>query len=1220
MDITAVSAMDQQAQKVAGLKLVSAEKFSKAASKRLREARVQCKLGAWRIKMSKRNYANAKAAARKAKKLKGRKLREAQVATALQKKAEEEATLKWRKSSKDKAYAKVKKRKEEATLKASTAEKVSAQYKASKSKIISTKARIVEVKENKRKACHLVNKATNALEAAKRKAVESAQKKGIELGEKQAQRKERSEKALELQKKSLGTKAHQADMPLAATGTETKVNQTSASTATAKAQSPANGDRKSLIRTPLRSLVHAHQSIEHAPRHAPKPRGRISARPPNVPLDIPTPTHGDTDIVSLDATTEHTVGVLQTKKHPAMSSLKRAEQEAAVEINKAQESANKKLKKVEKKTYARVTRSYRSLVHARKDMTRAEGVHFEPPGKEKSHKLKRAKAMSKLTKTMFKAADITSNVVHPRLAEAPGRRKKPRHSHAANAGLATQHFPAEKRSSMSNKQAALNSPTTANEILRTQIKNLGGEELGLESSVETHPQHGTSRKVEKQAEQLLDILPSENALVMLEAPDGGAANAQLQGELAAIEQQGAMLSDREQKMTAPVHKEKPVNQKQLLTKAHSVLGLIPKAHSMLGEDRKMTAMPKDEFASSTPEKQHSHPHHNEFDIEAETVATEAKKIADMISPLADIEHNKIVSLLQVGATPTVQDQPHSVGGKAATAVLEKAEEQLLQPQKIEEVMDMMQHELQKMQAESGTGQWINTVEKLRMGVVQLRVVAEEFIWSKAYRTPLQETSFGSGWFIDNSEFSVDTHGDLLIVTNAHVAKQSNLISVLMPALGIEPIAAEVVGICVQRDIGLVKISNKDEFMKRYQERTGQSQVFFNKLGDSDKLKRGAEVMALGYPLGMNAVKAGKGVLSSYQEVRQLYLLVTAPINPGNSGGPLFNTDGLVVGINSAKFTQAARMAFAIPSAQVKVVLDALYMNRQWIVPDPGFVLSKGSRGLNEYFTGLPATGGVVVRKLTPKGLFEQAGVEPQDLLLAIDGYKIEADGKIHMKKLDNRVSISALLSRKKIGSLMNIHVYRQQEGKKGTLLKLSALYNQTPQPFVKEIYEPIVDKPRFQIVAGIVFMELSQNLVEEYINQNPDEMVPFMEEEAQFASQRLVVAHVIPDSLAGRDGSVKPGLLVESVNDRKVVNFESLCGALKSTGPFWSMRTGTTFTVLESEKVHKDMLEGEGESGKYGRASTGCPTVFKQAMSHMTPKSSSNTIHGKNTTTMVGTP
>merc|ERR1712072_808058 len=87
-------------------------------------------------------------------------------------------------------------------------------------------------------------------------------------------------------------------------------------------------------------------------------------------------------------------------------------------------------------------------------------------------------------------------------------------------------------------------------------------------------------------------------------------------------------------------------------------------------------------------------------------------------------------------------------------------------------------------------------------------------------------------------------------------------------------------------------------------RTGLTDIVKMKLGDSDKEVRGSPIMAVGYPLGMKSVKSSMGIVSGYQQFKNsLYLSITAPINPGNSGGPLYNSQGQVVGINSAKFAR-----------------------------------------------------------------------------------------------------------------------------------------------------------------------------------------------------------------------------------------------------------------------------------------------------------------------------
>jgi len=157
---------------------------------------------------------------------------------------------------------------------------------------------------------------------------------------------------------------------------------------------------------------------------------------------------------------------------------------------------------------------------------------------------------------------------------------------------------------------------------------------------------------------------------------------------------------------------------------------------------------------------------------------------------------------------------------------------------------------------------------------------------------------GSGFMVKAPFPTVcDNTTDFCIVTNAHVAKNAASIHILIPSLGQEPIEAAVVGLCSQRDIALIKVKNPAQLLKLYKAKTGRDQIVKMTLGDSDKMKRGARCMAVGYPLGLKSVKASMGIVSGYQQFKSaLYLQTTAPINPGNSGGPVLSPTGQAVGV------------------------------------------------------------------------------------------------------------------------------------------------------------------------------------------------------------------------------------------------------------------------------------------------------------------------------------
>merc|ERR1719271_1335412 len=135
------------------------------------------------------------------------------------------------------------------------------------------------------------------------------------------------------------------------------------------------------------------------------------------------------------------------------------------------------------------------------------------------------------------------------------------------------------------------------------------------------------------------------------------------------------------------------------------------------------------------------------------------------------------------------------------------------------------------------GDWMKNLETHRDAVVQIMVTKKKFMWKAAYRAPLSEEISGSGWFIDNKEFGVDTKDDMLVVTNAHVAKNAAEINILVPSLGQEPIPAEVVGLCSQRDIALLKVTDPKKLLALYKAKTGKAKIVKQKLGDSDEMKR-----------------------------------------------------------------------------------------------------------------------------------------------------------------------------------------------------------------------------------------------------------------------------------------------------------------------------------------------------------------------------------------------
>ena len=172
------------------------------------------------------------------------------------------------------------------------------------------------------------------------------------------------------------------------------------------------------------------------------------------------------------------------------------------------------------------------------------------------------------------------------------------------------------------------------------------------------------------------------------------------------------------------------------------------------------------------------------------------------------------------------------------------------------------------------------------------------------------------------------------------------------------------------------------------------------LGDSDAIQVGETVYAIGNPIGFEFQRSvTSGIISAVnrtikfeeneQETYMEDLIQTdATINPGNSGGPLVNIDGKVIGINGVKITSAEGISFAIPINTVKSVISSFNTNGKLDEASLGiFAFDKNVLGyINQ---NLRFNEGIYVAKVNTNSGAESAGIKEGDILLSIDGNKLE---------------------------------------------------------------------------------------------------------------------------------------------------------------------------------------------------------------------------------------
>lgn len=232
------------------------------------------------------------------------------------------------------------------------------------------------------------------------------------------------------------------------------------------------------------------------------------------------------------------------------------------------------------------------------------------------------------------------------------------------------------------------------------------------------------------------------------------------------------------------------------------------------------------------------------------------------------------------------------------------------------------------------------------------------------------TSLGSGFIVDASGY---------VVTNNHVIADADEITVVLNDDREFP--AKLVGHDPKTDLALLKIE------------VGEPLPFV-KFGNSDKLRVGDWVIAIGNPFGLgNTVTAG--IISARSRDINAgpyddFLQTDAPINRGNSGGPLFNMEGKVIGINTAIFSPSGGsvgIGFSVPSALAEPVVNQLRefgrTKRGWL----GVRIQTVTDDIAESL-GLDKARGALVADVTPESPAAVAGIETGDVILRFNGEDI----------------------------------------------------------------------------------------------------------------------------------------------------------------------------------------------------------------------------------------
>jgi serine protease Do len=262
----------------------------------------------------------------------------------------------------------------------------------------------------------------------------------------------------------------------------------------------------------------------------------------------------------------------------------------------------------------------------------------------------------------------------------------------------------------------------------------------------------------------------------------------------------------------------------------------------------------------------------------------------------------------------------------------------------------------------------------------------------------KQPSLGSGFIIDKKGY---------VVTNNHVIEGADQIKVKLD--DDHEFDAEVVGRDPNTDLALLKINSEKDLPVL-------------KLGDSDNLKIGHWVVAIGSPFGLERTVTA-GIVSAKGRVigsgpYDDFIQTDASINPGNSGGPLLNMDGEVVGINTAIIASGTGIGFAIPVNLAKDIIAQLKsegeVTRGWL----GVAIQDLTREMAEYY-GLKDRKGVLVADVFKGDPADKAGIQAKDIILGVNDQRVETSRQL-----------TSMIAGLKVGETATVEVFR--DGKKKT--------------------------------------------------------------------------------------------------------------------------------------------------------------------------------------------
>lgn len=340
--------------------------------------------------------------------------------------------------------------------------------------------------------------------------------------------------------------------------------------------------------------------------------------------------------------------------------------------------------------------------------------------------------------------------------------------------------------------------------------------------------------------------------------------------------------------------------------------------------------------------------------------------------------------------------------------VENAKKSEEQKEQKEQTQQMSQEELKKHTKNAVETQdaFVQVYKNTKDSIVNIRT--KKTVTVNTYN-PLEELLFGRSGGVEKRESGALGSGfvvseDGYIVTNNHVV--SNADEIFVKFSDGREYRTKLIGTSPEVDIAVLKIEANEKFKPL-------------EFSDSDKIEIGQWSIAFGNPMGLNdsmtvGVISASGRSSLGIEEIENFIQTNAAINQGNSGGPLIDINGKVIGVNTAILSTSGGsvgLGFAIPSNLASVVKDSIIATGKFEKPYIGVYLnnldSEKIKALN-----IKSINGVLIAKVVADGPAARAGIQANDVIVAVNGKAVNSAGafigELAAKKVGESVELSVI--------------------------------------------------------------------------------------------------------------------------------------------------------------------------------------------------------------------